>query len=477
MNEMKEWILTLDLGTTNWKAALFGRGGELLQLGSMPAPEIDRGGCPVYDPFQLPGHLERLLSLLDDEKKSRVCAVGLTGMAESGGLVSRKDHRPLTEIRPWFDRRSLPVFDAWRGRPAFQGRQAVTGLPDSFKYGIFKLLSFRESGAELRDACLLGVVEQAFLALTDSIGEDATLAARTGAYDVRRRCWDEGFLRALNLPLELLPPVRPLGKTPEKRFGLPGGIPVLIGGHDHVCAAFGAGALTEGRVMLSMGTAQVMLTGRKELSAEDLNTGLSFGPAPKGKGFTCLGSIQAAGGSLNYWKKLLFPGQDYAAMIARAEQAALPTGLTWYPYLGGSGAPHLNPGARAGLTGLSADTGPAEIISAVYEGIAMESRFVLSAMGSPKQLTCLGGLTRHPRLMRILAAVNSAEVFVPRLEEGTLYGAARLAAEEALGQEDFPILRADASIMPEPALQSTYDQKYLNAYLPGMRALLQEEGA
>ena len=467
---MEELILALDLGTTHWKAALFSRSGRLAALERIPAPEITVSGHPCYDAAALPDHLALLVSRLDGALRRQARAVALCGMAESGGLVRAADGRPLTEIRPWFDRRSLPVFEEAAG--ALGPRASVTGLPDSFKYGIYKLLAFRKEGRALEGSRLLGVIEQACAALGASPAMDPTLAARTGAWDLGRGAWDGAFLESLSLSPAAFPPVlpsgSPAGTVADARFGLPLGIPVCVCGHDHLCAAHGAGALEEGRALLSMGTAQVMITGRKTVTAADLSTGLSFGPAPGGEGFACLGSIQAAGGSLNYWKKLLFPGEGYEGLMAAAAAVPLPTGLVYLPYLGGSGAPHLNPRARACLLGLGSQTEAGDLIAAVYEGIAMETRFVLERMGRFRQLICLGGLTRHHRLIRILSSVTGAEALLPGQEEGTLWGAARLAAQRALDWQDFPILRPEKTIVPDPALAPLYDRAYRRDYLPLM---------
>ena len=474
---VEDLILALDFGTTHWKAALFTCSGQMTAIERIRSPEVVISGYPCYRAEDLPEHLADLIDGLGRDRLKNVKAIAITGMAESGGLVRKADQCPITEIRPWFDHRSVPVFDKWRHESVFRNRQYVTGLPDSYKYSVYKLLAFQEEGLSLDGCWLLGVAEQACMVLTGTPATDETLAARSGAFNIFRRIWDIQFINALDLPMDVFPLVLSPGmaanKTSGNAFGLPAGIPVCICGHDHVCAAYGADALAEGQVLLSMGTAQVMITGQKSVSPEAISTGLSYGPLPNGQGYTCLGSIQSAGGSLNYWKKLLFPGEDYAALMAAAEQADLPTDLTWLPYLNGSGAPHIQPEARAALSGLSENTGRSDVIAAVYEGIAMESRFVLERMGRPRPLTCLGGLTRHDRLISILASVANSDVILPIHDEGTLYGAARMAVHHALAWNDFPALNPGRIVYPDPVLVMKYEQKYRQDYLSMMQAVLE----
>ena len=459
-------ILSIDLGTTNWKAAVFSPAGELLALARIDTPVTAEDGHPCYDPLAVPEYLGRLLGQLSEEMRGQVRQIALTGMAEAGLLLDRETLAPLSTVWPWFDRRGLALFDRVGKQPPFAGREAVTGLPNGFKYGIYKLLTLLETGSHDVRRCLwMGFVAYVACLLTGERAEDVTIAARTYALNVHTRDWDDDFLQTLSLTRENFPrlvaPGEAVGVLKQSMFGLKAGTPVVIGGHDHVCAAHACGLLESGGVFLSTGTAQVMLGACSECESV---SGLSYGPSPAGAPYTCLGSIQSAGGSVNYWRKRLFPGEeDYAALIREAEAAPNPTGLIYFPYLGGSGAPHLNPHARGALLGISESTTRGEIIAAVYEGVALESRYLLDHMDAGgKALICMGGLTRHRRYIQTLADVTGLPVSVPALDEGTLYGAARLAAK-------LPPLAPQWTCQPDPERHAAWTDMYEKKYLPLMK--------
>lgn len=457
-------ILSLDLGTTNWKAAVFSREGALAALARIDTPVMQEDGFPCYDPHALPENLARLLEQIPPEMRAGVEQIALTGMAEAGLILDRESLAPLSSVWPWFDRRALTLFDQRGHLPPFAGREAVTGLPNSFKYGIYKFLTLLETGRYDRSRCLwMGFVGYATTLLTGEAAEDVTIAARTGALNIHTRNWDEDFLHALSLTRENFPrlvaPGEQLGVLRADLFGLKAGTPVSIGGHDHVCAAHACGLLARGGVFLSTGTAQVMLG---PCAGCETASGLSYGPSPAGEKYTCLGSIQSAGGSVNYWRKLIFPGEGYDALLREAQDAPNPTGLMYFPYLGGSGAPHLNPHARGAVLGLGDGTTRGEIIAAVYEGIALESRYLLGRMGvKGTELICMGGLTRHHRYIQTLADVTGLPVSVPGMDEGTLYGAARLAA-------DLPPLAPAWRCTPDPERHARWTDIYTRRYLPLM---------
>ena len=460
-------ILALDLGTTNWKAVLLEENGLLCQHAHIPTPLAQEDGCPCYDPLAMPQHLRELLGQLDAAALARADRVALTGMAEAGLILDRETLEPLSTIWPWFDRRALPLFDRVKDQPPFAGRETVTGLPNGFKYGIYKFLTLLEKGSYDRSRCLwMGLVAYAAALLTDERAEDVTIAARTFALNVHTRTWDMDFLHALDLTEDNFPrlvhPGEAVGTLPDSRFGLKAGTKVCIGGHDHVCAAHACGLLEEGGVFLSTGTAQVMLG---TCTGAETASGLSYGPCPAGPRYTCLGSIQSAGGSVNFWKGKLFPGEDFPVLLREAQEAPSPTGMLYFPYLGGSGAPHLNPHARGGLLGLSESTVRGSIIAAVYEGLALESRYLLDHMTADiPSLTVMGGLTRHPRYMQTLADVTGLRVQVPALDEGTLYGAARLCAP-------LPPLAPACTYTPDPQRHAAWTQVYEQRYLPLMNLM------
>ena len=463
-------ILAIDLGTTNWKAALITHEGRIAQLVRIPTPVMQEDGCPCYEAAAVGDHLAGLLQQCPPGDRSRIDLIALTGMAEAGLIVDRDTLSPLSNVWPWFDRRALPVYEETRADPRFAGRHERTGLPDSYKYGIYKLLTLLGTGRYDKSRVKwMGLVAYAASLFTGQCCEDVSIAARTDCVDLRRGCWDEPFLQSIGLDSGMFPALIPqgglAGTLREDLYGIRAGTPVCIGGHDHVCASYASGALQQGGVFLSTGTAQVVLG---PAHAPETASGLSYGPSPCFAPYTCLGSIQSAGGSVNFWKERLYPGEDFATLLREVQAAPVPSGLLYHPYLAGSGAPHLDPNACGTLIGLRDTTSRAGIIAAVYEGIAMETRYLVETMGAQTgMLYCMGGLTRHTRYMQTLADVLSMTVCVPDMDEGTLYGAARLALDR-LGRSALPPLAAARSHAPDTDAHARWNSIFRQLYLPMM---------
>ncbi len=467
-------ILAIDFGTTSWKAALISHEGDLVKTALIPTPVVTRDGFPCYAARELGRHLGALTAKLSPLPAVRLIA--LTGMAEAGLAVDKRDGTPLCELRPWFDRQALPIYQETRSDPRFSGRPEATGLPDSHKYGIYKLLTVLRRGRLPRDAVVwMSLQAYAAFLLTGECAEEPTVAARTGCLDLCSGDWDAPFLHSLGLSADSFPRLIPQGAAVGKTrtdgpCGLPAGIPVCLAGHDHLCAAWGVGAPQRGQAFISTGTAQVLLSA---VSAPAPSTGLSYGPSPDQGLYACIGSIQSAGGSVTFWKDRLFRGEGYDALIREAGQAPYPTRLLYFPYLSGSGAPHLDPEASGMLLGLREDTSRGEMLAAVYEGIALETRCLAEAMGlAPGSgIACTGGLTLHPRYMQTLADVLGSAVCVPAIREATLYGAARLSARAAgiaAGIADLPVPAIRERYAPDMRTHDVWTRIYQQRYLPLM---------
>ena len=113
-----------------------------------------------------------------------------------------------------------------------------------------------------REARWCGAPEWIALRLTGRWQTDATLAVRTGAFDVLRGEFSSELLELAGAPSGLFPPVHGspanLGSilpAIARDLGLPASTQVVIAGHDDIVAAYGAGG-ARGDLIDSGGTAE-----------------------------------------------------------------------------------------------------------------------------------------------------------------------------------------------------------------------------
>lgn len=473
--------LAFDIGSSQWKAGLFDKKGQEIAIALSPIPlTIDSRGNRVVKAGHIIETLGLLMSQFSGQQLSNVDGIAGAGMAEGGLILNRSTKRPISDLLPWFDTRGKAVHEYLTATPYFNTRNTITGLPESPKYSVYKLLALmRELNIQQEDSLWCGAPEYIACLLTGTPVTDPSLAARTDVFDIEKASWDTVALKELGLSASIFPPVLPSGSISgtlsddmAKYLQLKSGIPVAVCGHDHLVAASGAGTFEDDSLYCSAGTAQVLVKGKKEkhLSYEDLRSGLSFGPSPMG-GLCVLGAIQAAGASLNMMKSIMYQNNGFKQLLHDSIERPNPAGnLLYFPYLMGSGPPMMNPNMKGAFIGLELSTQKTDMINAVYQGLAFESRIIVEAMGGTStRMTLSGGLSAHPMYLKALANTLGVTVEVPLCQEGTLYGAARLMARQLAA--DFAPLSIKTQVNPDTADAASITTIYQKKYLPLRQAL------
>ncbi|WP_028064326.1 FGGY family carbohydrate kinase [Solirubrobacter soli] len=272
--EIDNLALGLDVGTTALKAAVVDASGNEIAHGRAPTPwqgnELDPDAL-------LRAALDAIEQALDGR---RVTAIGIASMAETGVLTDDA-LRPVVPSIAWWDERGAEEAAELAALPDFSAR---TGLPPTSMCTLAKYGWMRRNWPEAkRGTRWFNVAEWIVLGLGGESRPEASLASRTGFYDLHTgEAWAPAMTWA-DAPASLAPPHAPAG-TPmgrarvstlpstaresrhsrggaRSRSGLAGidGARLAVGGHDHAAAAVGAGAAGEGDVLDSCGTAEAIL--------------------------------------------------------------------------------------------------------------------------------------------------------------------------------------------------------------------------
>jgi xylulokinase len=387
-------------------------------------------------------------------------AVAVASMAETGLLVDRESGEPRSQLIPWFDTSAIPQAAEMARTENPKDRLMKTGILPSFKSSLAKILWLREQFGEIPQGVVwLSAASYIAYRLSGEMRIDYSLAGRTYAFRIDQKTWDEDYLMRFNLPGDLFPQpapaVTPIGITrPLPETNLPAGVPVFIAGHDHVCAAFAAGAVEPGKVFDSMGTAETLVGAFDEgpLDKKALESGLAYGVHVVPEKYYWMGGLSASGGSLEWLRALL--GDDPLSyekverlLSVLPEQ---PGDLLYFPYLAGSGSPHADPLVRGAFIGLDARHGKATLVKAVLEGTAYEMEFIRRTAESVhgraiSSLVVSGGGTRLRRWMQIKADISGCRLEILETSGATLLGAALIAG---LGTGLFPDVQAALSARP-----------------------------
>lgn len=460
-------LLVVDVGTTHCKAGLFHEDGRPLQIASerMPSGDI-RWGSATYAPEDV---WQTVLSAIHTTMRAAndpaIAAVGIASMAETGLLLDRRSGTPRTPFFPWFDTAAEAHAEQFARHGSAVEQFSTFGIYPSFKCSLAKILWIRAHAPHALDGAVwLSVADYIAFRMTGRMATDPSLAGRTYAFDLHEQRWHTAWLSQFDLPDDLFPAVlaggTPVGAVADDslaQIGLRRGVPVAVAGHDHVCAAFGAGATQPGRVFDSMGTAEALVgtIHARTLDERACRSGLTFGIMPFHDGLYWIGGCSASGGSLEWIGRMLNdPPLSYAQIEALEDgMDSAPGEIIYLPHLAGSGAPHHNPAARAAFFGLRAGHTRADMLKAVLEGTAMQMESIRRAAesldGQPvRVITAAGGGTRNRRWLQIKADVYGAPIHIPATDEATLFGAALIAGIGCGAYRDAGEARAVAAAQP-----------------------------
>ncbi len=476
---MEKTVISLDVGTTHIKAALFDNKGKMLQLEKQPTPSVSGEYGPVYDAVRFREIVLTQMGRLLKNSPSTPVGICITGMAEAGLILDRNSGEPLTELLPWFHPGPRCLSDAVSQEESDRlFRQ--TGLRNSFKYGIYKyrwLLSQHHLSPE--NTVWLSVCDYVAFCLTGKMVTDPTFAARTYVYDVHAGKWDTQRLDSLGLSEENFPVILPSSSVAGEYQG----IPVAIGGHDHICAAFGLLFHHPDAICDSAGTSETcvgLLSSQQVQGSFPEDSGLLYGPFVDG-GYFYMGNVPSSGHSVEWFrKKLQISPLEYREIDEKmAQLQSGPTGILYLPYLTGMGAPWYRPDVKAVLLGMGEEHDGAQILKSIFEGIQFQICWLLEILEkyhqvSVRQVICAGGLVKNPLMMQIKADVLNCPVRIPAVSEATLSGAAALFLKKNGNREEADLfLQGAAQIqneyLPSFPITEKYRLEYRKKYLPAVK--------
>ncbi|MCA9996021.1 MAG: hypothetical protein KDE56_09765 [Anaerolineales bacterium] len=489
-------LIGVDLGSTNIKAVAFGLGGEQLAQATTPTiTHVPRPGWAEYGAEEVwTAVCSVLRQLLANLPANAVpAAVTCSSMAEAGVALDAHG-QPLYPFISWFDQRTIPQAEQWARHIGEETTAKITGLGVRPVYGIFRLLWLRDNAPDLfrRTRRWLNMADYGAFRLCGATATDYSLASRMLLLDLARKEWSATLLEANGLDGsvlgELVPSGTQVGRVSSQaaaETGLPAGLPVCSGGHDHVCGAFGLGLTQVGDTFDSMGTAEslMMTTAAPQLDGSVTRRQIGQGVHVAPNRYYAMSGVQMSGGAVDWVRRLLLGAalgdaatpEGYEQLMQLAGEAPPGSGGVFFvPHLRRANPPHVNPHARGAFVGITGDSSRSHLARAVLEGVAYEYQLVLENMAEavgvqPSKLVATGGGTRNGVWMGIKTAVSGLPITIPAVDEAVCLGAAMLAGvgsgvyasfADAAAQVQF----ASRTIQCDPTLHQFYRQQYEQIY-------------
>lgn len=490
---MKQYLLAIDLGTSSCKAAVFDRGGNVIDSAN--------GAYPVYYPHQgwaeqdpeewWGGICSAVQAILKNGKvkKEEIACVGVDGQSWSAVAIDQ-DGKCLTRNPIWMDNRAKAQCEKARqelGEDTFFECSGNALLPS---YTTGKVLWYRDELPEVfgRIDKILQSNSYIVYRLTGEISQDVSQGYGWHCFDMRKGEWNEQLLRDLKLDPSILPPIHAcdsvVGKVSTQaaaECGLLEGTPVVAGGLDACCGSLGAGVLHSGETQEQGGQAGGMSICIDTYQA-DPRLILSYHVVPD---LWLLQGGTVGGGGVMRWFEQQFA--DYERSVAKEKgkpslvqlgelAEAVPAGsegLILLPYMSGERTPIWDPDAKGVFYGVDFSKTKGHFVRACMEAVAYSLRHNLDvaahAGAEVEVMRAVGGSANSLVWTQIKSDVTGKPIVVPYSDAATTLGAAILAGigcgmyssyDEAVELT----VRETRRHEPNPENRAVYD-RYYDTYL------------
>lgn len=445
----KDYILSIDQGTTSSRAVLFNHKGEIVESGQQEFQQF----------FPKPGWVEHdaneiwtsvLACMAEAFRKSdispdQVAGIGITNQRETTVVWDRHTGKPIYKAIVWQSRQTDGICNELKKQGLNDVFRDKTGLlVDAYFSGtkVKWILDNVEGAREKADNgdLMFGTIDT-WLVYKLSGGKahvtDYSNASRTLMYNIYDLEWDQELLDILTIPKSMLPEVHQSSEVYANTvdyhfFGHE--VPIAGIAGDQQAALFGQACFEKGMAKNTYGTGCFMLmnTGEEGVKSDHgLLTTLAWGVDGKVE-YALEGSIFVAGSAIQWLRDGLKIIKNAPESENYAMEVESTDGVYMVPAFVGLGTPYWDTDARGAVFGLTRGTTKAHFIRATLESLAYQTKDVVEVMIEDagielKTLRVDGGAVANDLLMQFQSDILDVPVERPVVQETTALGAAYLA--------------------------------------------------
>jgi gluconokinase len=437
------YFIGIDIGTTATKGVAFDAAGHVIGYRSVhydmthPRPDwAEQEPEPLW---------QAVLACLDElvGKLGEGCQLIALSTAMHSLMAIDEAGTPLTNFILWADNRATAeartLLDSELGQRLYES----SGTPIHPMTPLCKLIWLRENDPDLfaRTRRFIGIKEFIWHRFTGTYEIDTSLATATGLFDLETSTWNRLALETAGITADqLATPVSPLRsfafRVSSSEFRVLSfnsklktlNAKLIIGASDGCLANLGTGAITPGRVAITIGTSgAVRMASPVPATDAQMRT---FCYRLDDELFILGGGTNSGGAVFEWLYEQFLPGQTGDEVIALAETVPPGAdGLLFLPYLLGERAPLWNADAKGVFFGLTLRHTPAHLARAVLEGICLHTASlvrILEERQPVREIYASGGFAKNTAWVQLLADACGKPVRLPESVQAGAWGAVLL---------------------------------------------------
>jgi len=445
---MKNYILTLDQGTTSSRAIIYNRNAEICTIAQKEFKQIfPKNGWVEHSPKEI---WKTQISVITEAiadlgiHDNEIATIGITNQRETTIIWDKKTGKAIYNAIVWQDRRTADYCNELIKQGYSEKIKEKTGLEIDSYFSATKIKWILDNVKGARERAKKG--ELAFgtvdswliwnLTRKHNHLTDITNASRTMLFNINTLKWDKELLELFDIPEQILPEVKlnsdDFGTTSLPFFGTE--IPINGVAGDQQSAMFGQMCINKGMVKNTYGTGCFLMlnTGNKPVNSNHrLLTTIAW-KIDNEITYALEGSV-FIGGAVVQWLRdgleIIRKSNTVENLAKRVDDNG---GVYFLPAFTGLGAPYWKSDTTGTITGITRGTTKAHIARAALESIAFQTNDVLRAMEKDakleiKKLRVDGGAAVNNLLMQFQSDITNIEIERPEILESTSLGVAYFA--------------------------------------------------
>ncbi|MBQ6067755.1 MAG: rhamnulokinase [Clostridia bacterium] len=480
-------ILAFDFGASSGRAILGTFDGQTIALEEIHRFSNDPvllGGTFYWDVLRLFHEIKQ--GILKAKQAGGFDAIGIDTWGVDFGLLDR-DGRLLENPVHYRDARNVGMIEKAAERISKDKMYDITGIQFMEFNTVFQLLSLKLNRPELLDRAetLLFMPDLLGYFLTGKKAGEYSIATTSQLVDIRTREWSREMAQALDLPLDILPPITasgsvlgPLSDELCKELGVKPVNVISVCGHDTQSAVTAVPSKAKDFAFISCGTWSLFGTELEEPIVNE--TSKAFNVTNEGgygystaflKNICGLWLIQE---SRRQWKR---EGSDYSyAELEKLAVASRPFQCFIDPDAPDFVAPGDMPGRIREFcrrTGQYVPETVGEVVRCIYESLALKYRHVFNGLQNCTgkryaHINVVGGGTKDGLLCGMTASACNVRVYAGPIEATVLGNIAvqllSLGELKDIAEARRVIARGENLKVFDPADPAVWDEAY-EAYL------------
>ncbi|MEE9574044.1 MAG: FGGY-family carbohydrate kinase [Candidatus Neomarinimicrobiota bacterium] len=494
-----KYILTHDLGTSGNKAVLFD-----LKLNALYQTKVN---YPIYYPKQ--GWVEQepedfwnavikaTHTLIHENNINPEDIIGLIFDSQGNCTIPiDQQGSPLMRAISWLDTRASSITHKYsEGEDLVSGYNYETlniflnntgGAPGlNGKDPVSHIIWLKENDSEIYDKTykFFNVKDFVVYKCTNNAITSVDLGNTSWMMDsdLNKLNWSDVILDKFEIDKQKLPEVKKstdvagnLTKEAAEELGLISGLPVFVGSIDLTSGALGSGAINEKELIVCLGTADFVAA---HISEQKKNIAYYTGSICSAQNnYLCISKQETGAACLDWIANQMFKGElekyknnpkelyEFLNSTVEGTEAGAKN-IIFTPWMYGERAPINDSNVRGGFYNLSLAHKRADLLRAVYEGVAFNIKWGLTyverLVGKSKQINAIGGGCKSDIWCQILADI--LEKNINKVAEPDLACNRGLAIIAMVGSgilQDFseaiPLIQIEKSFTPNPEPKKIY---------------------